>query len=50
MRDELSAYLELPKGISSNAFLDCINAIFECDEFIEAVKQWQKNKRDVDKK
>lgn len=50
LRDELSQYLNLPKGISANAFLDCVNAVYEHDEFIKAVKLWQKNRLDVGKR
>ena len=41
LRDSLAGYLQLPKGMSCNAFLDCINAIYEYNEFIAAVKLWQ---------
>lgn len=41
LRDDLASYLQLPKGMSCNAFLDCINAIYEYDEFIMVVKLWQ---------
>lgn len=41
LRDSLAGYLQLPKGMSCNAFLDCINAIYEYNEFIVAVKLWQ---------
>lgn len=50
LRDDLAEYLNLPKGMSSNAFLDCINAIFEYDEFVKAVDLWQKARQDADKR
>ena len=50
LRDELSKYLNLPKGISANAFLDCINAVYTYDEFIKAVELWQKAEQDEDKR
>lgn len=50
LREELAQHLNLPKGMSSNAFLDCVNAVFEYDEFVEAVELWQKLKQDADKK
>ncbi len=39
-RDRLARYLDLPLGMSSNAFLDAVNAVFSYDEFIEAVNLW----------
>ncbi len=50
LRDDLAAYLKLPKGISANAFLDCVNATFELNEFTKAVELWQKAEQDADKK
>ncbi len=41
LRESLAAYLNLPKGMSANAFLDCINAVYKYDEFIKAVNLWQ---------
>lgn len=41
LRDRLAEHLNLPKGISCNAFLDCINAVYTYEEFIEAVKIWR---------
>lgn len=41
LRDALAVYLKLPQGMSSNAFLDCLNAIFDYDEFLKAVELWQ---------
>ena len=46
LRESLAEYLKLPKNISANAFLDCINAIYDYNEFIEAVDLWQKNRQD----
>ena len=40
-RQNLALYLNLPTNMSGNAFLDCINAIFEYDEFFKAVELWQ---------
>lgn len=50
LRYKLSKHLNLPQGLSANAFLDCINAIYEYNEFIETVKLWQKVEQDEDKK
>ncbi len=50
LRDDLAVYLDLPKGMSANAFLDCLNAVYSYDEFLKAVKLWQKNKQDADKR
>ena len=41
MRRSLAQYLDLPTNMSGNAFLDCINAIFEFEDFIKAVDLWQ---------
>ena len=41
LRDSLAEYLKLPRGISANAFLDCVNAVYEYNEFIKAVRIWQ---------
>ena len=41
LRDDLAVYLKLPKGLSAHAFLDCINAIYDYDEFLKAVDLWQ---------
>lgn len=41
LRDELARFLKLPIGMSPNAFLDCLNAVFKYDEFIKAVELWQ---------
>lgn len=50
LRNELAEYLDLPKAMSTNAFLDCLNAVYEYDKFIEAVKIWQKNMEGEDKR
>lgn len=50
LRDDLAVYLDLPKGMSANAFLDCLNAVYQYNEFIKAVEQWQKAEQDADKK
>ena len=50
LRDDIAMYLKLPKGMSSNAFLDCLNTIYNYDEFLKAVDLWRKNKLDGDKK
>lgn len=50
LRDDLAEHLNLPKGMSSNAFLDCVNAIYELDEFIKVVDLWQKAVQDEDKR
>lgn len=50
LRDDLAKFLDIPTGVSANAFLDCVNAIFEYDEFIKAVNLWQKSKQDAVKK
>ena len=41
LRERLAEYLELPKDMSSNAFLDAVNAIYGYDEFIKAVQLWR---------
>lgn len=50
LRDELATYLKLPTGMSPNAFLDCINAIYDYDEFIKAVDLWQKSRQEEGKR
>lgn len=47
LRESLSDFLNLPKGITTNAFLDCVNTIYEYDEFFKVVKLWQ---QEADKK
>ena len=41
MRKNLCVHLNLPAGMSANAFLDAVNAIYTYEEFIQAVKLWQ---------
>ena len=41
LRKRLALHLNLPNGMSSNAFLDCVNAIYDYDEFFKVVKVWQ---------
>lgn len=50
LRASVCRYLNLPSGMSSNAFLDCINAIYDYENFFEAVKKWQKNSPEEVKK
>lgn len=40
-RQNLAQYLNLPSNMSGNAFLDCLNAVFEYNEFLKAVELWQ---------
>lgn len=41
LRQRLSAFLDIPTGFSTNAFLDLINTLYEKEAFLEKVKQWQ---------
>lgn len=41
LRNDLSAFLNIPQDMSSNAFLDCINAVYDYDTFMEGVQKWQ---------
>lgn len=50
LRDDFAEYAGLPKGISSNALLDCVNAIYDYEEFVKLVNIWQKSRQDADKK
>ena len=50
LREQLAEHLKLPKGMSANAFLDCLNAVYELNEFTKAVELWQKNRHDADKR
>ncbi len=50
IRDDLAEHLDLPQGMSANAFLDCVNAIYEYDEFLKAVNLWQKAEQDAAKR
>ncbi len=47
LRNNLAAFLNLPTGMTTNAFLDCINAVYQYDDFLKAVKLWQ---QEADKK
>ncbi len=47
LRKELSQFLNLPIGMSANAFLDCVNTLYNYDEFMGAVLLWQ---QEADKK
>lgn len=40
MREYFSEYVSLPKGLSSNAFLDALNSIFNREKFISEVEKW----------
>ncbi len=40
-RDLLATALKLPTGISANALLDAINAVYSYDEFLRAVDLWR---------
>lgn len=50
IRNSLAEHLHLPQNISANALLDCVNAIYDYDEFFKVVQLWQKDRQDVDKK
>ena len=41
LRDSLAEHLNLPKGISCNAFLDSVNAVCGYNEFVKAVELWR---------
>lgn len=41
LRKSLCKYLNLPIEMSANAFLDAVNAVYNYEEFVEAVKLWQ---------
>ena len=41
LRYDLAKYLGLPTNMSCNAFLDCINAIYNNNEFFKVVELWQ---------
>lgn len=43
LRNSLSAFLNIPQGMSANAFLDCINALYDYDEFMLGVQKWQQD-------
>lgn len=38
LRADVCEHLKLPKNLSSNAFLDCVNALFEREHFLRTVK------------
>ncbi len=40
-RQSFARFAKLPMGISPNALLDAINAIYSYDEFIKVVEEWQ---------
>ncbi len=40
-RKSLSRFLSIPDNLSSNAFLDAINALYEYDEFVKEVELWR---------
>lgn len=40
-RDSLARYLGLPTGISANALLDAVNAVYSYEEFLKAVDLWR---------
>ena len=42
LRKSICEYLKLPVGMSANAFLDCVNSIYNYDEFKKAVNLWQR--------
>lgn len=44
LREDLAKLLNLPQGMSANAFLDCINAVYGYNAFMEEVKKWQQDK------
>ena len=46
-RQALAAFLDLPRGLSSSAFLDAINALYTKEEIIKQVELWR---READKK
>lgn len=45
-RQSFARFVRLPVGISPNALLDAINAIYSYDEFIKVVEEWH---READK-
>ncbi len=47
LRKDLSDYLNIPIGMTTNAFLDCVNTLYNYDNFIKAVQLWQ---QEADKK
>lgn len=47
LRKEFALFVKLPTNLSSNAFLDALNTVFNYNEFLEAVQKWQ---HETDKK
>jgi len=43
-RTEYCLYFDLPTGMSSSAFLDCINALYDLEEFERSVNIWRQDK------
>ena len=41
LRERLAEFLQLPKEMSSSAFLDAVNAVYGAEEFIKAVELWR---------
>ncbi|MBO4468212.1 MAG: DUF4093 domain-containing protein [Clostridia bacterium] len=41
LREDFALFSGLPGGMSSSAFLDAVNAIYDYEEFFEAVKKWK---------
>ena len=41
LRESFALFSGLPKGMSSSAFLDAVNAIYDYNEFLTAVKKWR---------
>lgn len=40
-RKSLARFLSLPEALSSNAFLDAVNAVYGFEEFMKAVELWK---------
>lgn len=41
LREEFALFSGLPKGMSSSAFLDAVNAIYDYNKFLTAVEKWR---------
>ncbi|MCQ2455305.1 MAG: DUF4093 domain-containing protein [Clostridia bacterium] len=41
LRESFASFSGLPKGMSSSAFLDSLNAVYNYNEFVGAVEKWQ---------
>ncbi len=41
LRNDFSSFVELPKALSANAFLDALNSIFTREEFLSEVRKWR---------